>query len=268
MMTSLKYCFRKFALTALAAAMFVPVAAHAQTQAGYLMTQSEKNAIKETIREFIRENPNFILDVLQDAASQQVEDRAARNNFIENPPKALYDSNLSPFVGPEDAEVVVVEFFDYNCGYCKRMINDLNRLIETYPDVKYVFKEMPIMSDESQIAARYALAADNQGKYLEMHTAMMKHYGNLNEKEILRIASGIGLDIKKLQEDLYETEIGDSLTENMQLAQELGIRGTPFFVINGRVLPGAVGYQRLASEVDKARGASDGAAEGTFGSPN
>lgn len=258
MLKSFVYTLSTCALTALFIAMFIPTSVMAQNPSGYLMTQSERNAIKAVIREFVRENPNFFLDVLQDEAARRAQAESEKKNTVENPPEVLYNSKFSPAVGPEDASIKVVDFFDYNCGYCKRMINDINRLIENYPNVQFIFKEMPILSDSSQIAARYALAAEKQGKYLEMHTALMKHYGQLNEKEILRIANGVqGLDLNKLQEDLYDTDIGDALSENMQLAQELGIRGTPFFVVNGKVFPGAVGYDRLASAIEISKAPSE-----------
>lgn len=237
-----------------AACVILPVSAMAQQSGGgYLMTEAEKEAVRNVVKEYISENGDYLLEVLQSATQKKVQEEVKADSVIENPPKGLYDAEHSPVIGNPNGSVTVVEFFDYNCGYCKRVVDDVQRLAEEDKDVRIVFKELPILSESSQVAARYALAAAKQGKYNELHMALMKQSGHVDEKEILRIADSLQIDIRQLNEDVYSTDIGDELTSNQEAAREIGVRGTPFFVVNGEKYPGALSYARLKALVESAR---------------
>ena len=156
-------------------------------------------------------------------------------------------------LGNPKGDVTLVEFFDYNCGYCKRALKDLQTLIKEDKNLRVVLKEYPILSEGSAEAAQISLAAAKQGKYMEFHTALMSSRGQANEAKGLRIAKEIGLDMKRLKADMADPAIMASLKEQVLLARSLNLRGTPAYVIDNIVVPGAVGADRLRKHIAKVR---------------
>ena len=221
---------------------------------GFLMTETEKDAIREIVEDYIKNNPEVIIEVLNERAKEDAEKQAQTDRTLSTVPDGLYDYPLTPKIGPDDAKVKVVEFFDYNCGFCKRVIGDVNRAMEANPNVQFIFKELPILSDESRVVARYALAANMQGKYFEFHQELMSSRGRVTEETAKQAAGKIGLDLDQLEVDAQSQGVSDALDKNMEIARELGVRGTPFFVIGKEKVPGAIGYSRIQSLIDQGRG--------------
>lgn len=215
---------------------------------------AQKAEIENIIKAYIMDNPDVLIESLQANADAVQQPQTGR---IEKVPSGLYDYPLTPSVGPKDAKLVVVQFFDYNCGFCKRIVPDFMRLIGEEPDVKFMFKELPILSAESEVAARYALAANKQGKYIEFHTAIMEHQGQVSQRVLENAASEVGLDVAKLKRDAEGQDIHEALRKNMELARSLGVQGTPFFVVGRERIPGAVGYTRLKDLINSERAALD-----------
>lgn len=213
--------------------------------------------VKKIIKEYLMENPGLVVDALnefqrQEQVKQEEESRKAlaeHMDFITN-----YEG--SPFIGPKDAKVVLVEFFDYNCGFCKRSLPDIVKLSDEFEDLKIVFKELPILSPDSEVAARYALAANEQGKYFEMHQALMEASGRLNEARILDIAAGLELDVEKLKADKDSAKVTKTIELTREKSTAIGVRGTPAFVVDGELVRGAVGYEPLKGRISKALDAS------------
>lgn len=223
----------------------------------FALDANDRQEIESIISDYIRNNPEEIIKILQDNAKKQAEEAAAKQNErIAELPEGV-DYPLTPIAGNKNGDITVVEFFDYNCGYCKRVLPDITRLIDSDANVKFVFKELPILSPASEVAARYAIASNKQGKYIEMHNALMEHSGRLDEAKVKDLAKGLGLDMKQLETDAQSQDVTDALSHNMQLAQELGVRGTPFFLVGKRKIPGAVGFTRLQSVVNQERQESD-----------
>lgn len=222
-----------------------PSAMAQDASGGFLMTETEKEAIREIVKDYIESNPEIILKAVEEKAQADAERQRAEKEAVSEIPEGLYDH--APWAGDEDAEITVVEFFDYNCGYCKRVINDVNQLAEDPDSIKVVFRELPILSESSEEIARFALAAHKQGKYVEMHTSLMKHKGRIDAEAMAKYATEIGLDIAQLKEDAQSQDVLDMLAENMNFARDLQVRGTPFFLVGKRKVPGAVGYTRLKS---------------------
>ena len=133
----------------------------------------------------------------------------------------------------------VIEFFDYNCGYCKRAFGDIVRLIDKDKQVRFILKELPILSKGSEETAKVALAAKMQGKYWEFHRAMLESTGQANEASALRIAEKLSLDMTKLKKDMAGPEVKKEIDDTRALAQKLGIQGTPHFLVADRIIPGA-----------------------------
>ena len=201
----------------------------------------ETARVEEIVREFIMENPQLLLESIDQYITN--EERAEADRFQERAVanlSALQSEAAGWAMGAaaEDATVTIVEFFDYHCGYCKRAAGEVIKLVEENPDVRIVFKEYPILSRESQIAARAALAARQQGKYFELHQAFMKAQGRLTEGRIDEIAGEVGLDVAKLRADMESPSVAQELEENLILAQSIGVSGTPAFIVNEQAFTG------------------------------
>ena len=234
----------------LAAAMLMPTPLVAQ--------DFTEDYIKDLALQAIRENPQIvmeaaaILEAQEDArkADQSVALLSSRRDVLERDPNA-------PVLGNVDGDVTIVEFFDYNCPYCKRVKPEIQALMAADPDIRLVYREWPILGEGSVFAARAALAARNQGKYEEFHWAMMGLQGRAEEASILNAAAEIGLDVDKLRADMDAPEISEHIQTSMELAAALGFNGTPSFVIGEALVPGFIktvqfeGYVEGAREAEK-----------------
>ena len=192
-----------------------------------------KNQIDEIIREFIINNPN----VLEKSILNYKESKA-KKKFLSILNELKKVSN--PKIHHKDKNLTIYEFFDYNCGYCKTM---MNRLFETYERDKnfsIVFVELPILSQSSFDASIAALAAHNQNRYIEYHIELMKHQGNLNNSTLIMIAKKLNLDLKLFQDDLSNDRLRVTINKNRKIAQKLKLRGTPAFIIGNTIYPGAL----------------------------
>lgn len=207
-------------------------------------TNMSKSEIETLVKDYILENPEIIREAIiklqeKEALQEQEmfkESIVAAKDALENDPR-------DPAVGPEDAKVTIVEFFDYNCGFCKRATPWVEDAIEKYgDDIRVVFKELPILDDRtrtSRLAARAALAADKQGKYKEMHFALMNEK-RLSGDIIRETAEKIGLDMKRYEADLADPTIDQHINDTLQLANRLpALTGTPFFVVGDEFISGA-----------------------------
>ncbi len=206
------------------------------SQAGQVNTQ-DKEAIEKIVYEYLMENPEVVQEALIELeAKQDRESLASVKSSIYNEPRDVV-------LGPADAKVTIVEFFDYNCSYCKRTTDWLVETMEKHPkDVRVIFKELPILDRQtktSRNAAKAALAAHRQGKYLEMHTALMEARG-LNDDRIEEIAKDIGLNVARLKGDMQDPEIAAYIEDTLIMGQKLRpLTGTPFFMIGDEYIAGA-----------------------------
>lgn len=227
---------------------FVGLAPAAQAQ------EFTEDQIKELVLKTIMENPDVIRSALillqqqeeANEAAAAAETLAAQRQLLEQDPNA-------PILGNPEGDVTVVEFFDYNCPYCKKAGEVVEGLIENDPNVRVVLREWPILSEGSVFAARAALASRNQGKYEELHWAMMNQRGRLDEKSVLKIAKKVGLDISRLQEDMSAPEVDEHIQTTHALAKSLGFGGTPSFVIGDALAPGMIEMPTMIEMVDASR---------------
>ena len=155
-------------------------------------------------------------------------------------------------MGNVHGDVTVVEFFDYNCPYCKRAAEPVRKLLEADANIRLVYREWPILSEGSMFAARAALASREQGKYEEMHVGLMSA-GRVDERSTIKIAEGLGLDIAQLRRDMQSPMVTQHIARSVELAGEIGINGTPAFVIGTQLAPGLIPYENLKAMVAKAR---------------
>ncbi len=200
----------------------------------------DKTAVEEIVRDYLMTNPEILLEVQQALEVKMTAERDARAKIAltENAAK-IFRSPGDPIYGNKDGDVTVVEFFDYNCGFCKRAIPHLTQLVEADKNVKVVFKEFPIFGEESEQAALAALASGKQGKYWEMHRALMERPGRANLQKAMDIARSLNMDTAKLEADMKLPEIRQVITDAQNLAQSMGIQGTPHFLVGPETIPGA-----------------------------
>lgn len=213
----------------------------------------ERKAIESIVTDYLIEHPEIILRALQvlDERKQAAKAAQEKSALAANRDALEQDPN-SPIAGNPEGDVTVVEFFDYRCPYCKRVGPVVERLRKEDANIRIVYKEWPILGPASVFAARAALAAREQEKYVEFHEKVMAAR-NVNETSVLNTARELGLDIDKLRADMETPQVEDHINQTMELARALGINGTPAFVIGDRLIPGAADFDTLMKAVADAR---------------
>ncbi len=215
---------------------------------------ADQAAFEARVRAYLLEHPEVIVEALQELERRQkAEAEMQQRQAIAQHREGLIAAADDPVAGNPDGAVTVVEFFDYRCPYCKSIANDMLETLQAEGDVRIVFKEFPILGPDSQTAAKAALAASLQGKYLPYHQAMMAHKGTLDRAAILSIAADVGLDVVRLEQDMEGPDVATVIARNLALADALDIGGTPAFVIGDTLVPGAVDMKTLRDLVAKAR---------------
>ena len=215
-------------------------------------SDGQKRQIEDIIKSYLIANPEIFLDV-QNALEEKMEKEQAKKLKVAITDNAaeIYRRPDAAVAGNPDGDITVVEFFDYNCGYCKRGLHDVMKLVEADPKVRVVFKELPILSKGSEQASHVALAAKRQGKYWEIHKAMLNARGHIDEAGALKIAEKLGLDMDKLKVDMASPEVKAEIAQSEALAKKMGVNGTPHFLVGDRAIPGAPEdlYQQLENNV-------------------
>ena len=233
-----------------AAAMGV-TASHAQSPPAPAL---DPDAVGAIVREYLLAHPEVIEEAVQvlRARREREQHRRARAAIAQHA-EALLAHPMSPVSGAADGDVTVVEFFDYQCGYCKRVLGPMLELLDTDARVRVVWKEFPVLGPVSRFAARAAMAAARQGRYQAFHVSLMGVRERLSEPAVIETAAAVGLDVERLRRDMDDPAIDAYLEETAQLAAALGIGGTPAFVIGDTLVPGAVDGARLEAIVAQAR---------------
>ena len=181
---------------------------------------------------------------------------AGEDQTVSERASELYHSPEDLVLGNPSGEVTVVEFFDYNCGYCRRALPEVEKLLRSNNDARVVIKEFPVLGQGSVFAAKAALASAQQGKYAAFHHALNAAKTNLNEASVLQIAAEVGIDTGQLRKDMQSETVARVLSKNRAIAQSLSINGTPSFVIDGVVLQGYASYKTLAEHIAAPRAKS------------
>jgi len=238
-----------------AAAAAAPPAAPSAPASGDFSPQ-QRQSIEKIVKDYLIANPEIFLEV-QTALESKLEQQQAERlkAAIAENARDIYRDPAADVAGNPEGDITVVEFFDYNCGYCKRGLHDVVKLIESDPKVRVVFKELPILSKGSEEASRVAIAAGKQGKYWDMHKAMLEAKGVMNEANALQIATKLGLDMDKLKKDMASPEVQKEIEKSEALAKKMGVNGTPHFLVGNRAIPGAPEdlYEQLAKHVGELR---------------
>jgi protein-disulfide isomerase len=201
--------------------------------------------IESVIKKYILENPEIIIQSLEQYTISQKEKESKGitsilNNFYKN--KTYQDL---PSIGEKNNNLILVEFIDYNCGYCRKTLPTITKLVKQFPNILIVFVDFPILSETSELAARAALAADKQEAYFKFHTILLNNSNAISEDFLLKTAKSLDLNIKKFKNDMQSQQTKNAIKNNIQFANSLKIRGTPTFIIGNQILPGAYDYDKL-----------------------
>lgn len=224
----------------------VALAAHVS---GNSSPKAGSQDLNQAIEDYLIEHPMKIREALELAAQQEQEEALKRvaENYKANW-KELSEADNSPFTGPKNAKITIVEFFDFNCGYCKRLAPELMKVIKNNKDVKFVFKPVTFLG--SMPIAKAALAANKQGKFLEVYEAFLTHDGQVTSEVIDEILKKAGLDVKKTKEIMESDEIKKALSAIAELSQKVEVRGVPTLIINGESLV-AIDEGPIQAAIDK-----------------
>jgi len=237
-----------FASLVAATALFAPVAS-AQT-----FSDDQRREIEGIVKDYLIKHPEIIQDAMSalDKKQQEAEATKARATIKDNN-ATLFNSPHQVVLGNPQGEIQVVEFFDYNCAYCKRALSDMLTLLKTDQNIKFVLKEFPVLGEGSVDAAHVAVAARMQDptgkKYLEFHQKLLGGRGAADKARALAVAKDVGFDMTRIEKDMASDEVKATIDEDMKLADALGVNGTPSYVIGNEVVVGAIGLDGLKAKI-------------------
>ena len=209
------------------------------------------------LRETLLNDPEIVMDAVKKLHEQHEQDAQKQmGEALAKHKDQLMSDTKSPSIGdPKTTDVTVVEFFDYHCGYCKHMLTTVSQIVDEDKKVRFIFREFPILSEDSVTAARAAIAVYRiePDKYFDFHTALMKSTGKFDEKSLADIAKKVGVSPSKMKKEMENPEITKMLDENRAIAEDMGIRGTPALIVGDQVLPGAIPHDDLAKLIATTR---------------
>lgn len=222
-----------------------------------------RGAIEQITKEYLLQHPEVIQEALAALESRQQADEAqAHAGAVKDNAATLFGSPRQVVLGNPHGDVTMVEFFDYNCAYCKRALSDMLELMKNDGGLKVVLKEFPVLGEPSAEAAQVAVAVrmqdDTGQKYLEFHQKLLGSGGQVDRARALAVAKEIGLDMDRLERDMASSEVKATIDENLKLGDTIGITGTPTYVIGSEVVTGAVGLDALREKVKAAHNKSNG----------
>src|SRR5580692_9621031 len=246
--------FRPIASTLFALALIgAPVAASAQS-----FTDTQRSDIEAIVKNYLISHPEVLEEAMNELSKRQAADEAAKHEAsVAKNADEIFNSPRGVTLGNRDGDVTFVEFFDYNCGYCKRAMSDMLDLMKSDSKLKVVLKEFPVLGEGSVEAAKVAVAVRMQDptgkKYLDFHQKLLGGRGVADKARAMAAAKDAGLDTARIEKDLASPEVKATIEENMKLAEEMGMNGTPSYVIGKQVVVGAIGLDGLKEKIGLAR---------------
>jgi protein-disulfide isomerase len=240
------------------AAALMALALCALPAAAQTFSKEQRSEIESIIKSYLLANPEILEEVSAELSKRQSLAEAEKSKAaVEKNAQAIFNSPRGMVVGNKDGDVTFVEFFDYNCGYCKRAMTDMLELMKSDGKLRVVLKDFPVLGPGSVEAAQVAVAAKMQDatgkKYLDFHQKLLGGRGQADKAKALAAAKESGYDMAKLEKDMGSPEVRATLEENFKLAEEMGMNGTPSYVIGKQVIVGAVGLDKLRDAVGVAR---------------
>ncbi|KZL21825.1 Disulfide bond formation protein D precursor [Pseudovibrio axinellae] len=242
----MKKLMRRAAITCAATLTLLPATLSAQAE------PLNRVEVESIIKEYLVANPEVVLDALQELDKRRAaEEESARKASISNLSDEIYNSDYQVVLGNPDGDVTLVELFDYNCGYCKRALSDLVRLVDEDKNLRVVLKEFPVLGKPSQEAARVAIAVSDVApdKYEDFHLALLGQPGRANMASSLKVAEDLGISRASLEKSMKSNQAAETFQEVFTIAEQLGITGTPSYILGDDVIVGAVGYDALKEKI-------------------
>jgi protein-disulfide isomerase len=231
----------------------MPPAASAQS-----FSDSQRGEIETIVRNYLIAHPEVLEEAMAELSKRQAAAEAEKHETsVATNAETIFNSPRGVTIGNKDGDVTFVEFFDYNCGYCKRAMTDMLELMKSDSKLKVVLKEFPVLGPGSVEAAQVAVAVHMQDpggkKYLDFHQKLLGGRGPADKAHAMAAAKEAGLDTGRLEKDLASPEVRATLEENFKLAEAMGMNGTPSYVIGKQVVIGAVGVDGLREKISVAR---------------
>ena len=215
----------------------------------------QKKEIEGIIGDYLKTHPDVLIDAIQAADDKmKADEKDKANQALATHRQQVFGDPQSPVAGNPNGNVTLVEFFDYRCPYCKQVEPSLEKILADDHQLRFVFKEFPVLGPDSEVAARVALAARKQGKYDAFHRAMMNTPGHIDAAVIYQVAASVGLDVNKLKQDMTSPDIEQELKANLDLGKTLDLDGTPSFIVGDTIIPGAISADDLKQVIASARG--------------
>ncbi len=222
----------------------------AGSSAGSSAAPGDRAAMEKLVKETILANPEIIPEAINRLQAREVEKLLASNRTAIETPFA------GAWAGARNGDVVMVEFFDFNCPYCRQSAKDVDRLLKEDPRLKVVFRDMPVLGPESERFALASLSAAQQGGYRKFYNATFAGQGALSQERLIRTVRSAGLDEGRVAQDLGNKALRAEVEKNVGLGRALGLTGTPSYVVGNKILSGAVGYEALKEAIAAARAGS------------
>ena len=224
--------------------------------AAHALDDADKPQIEKIIREYLLKNPEILQEMQQlFEAKQKAQQVAMQQEALKQKSEVIFSSEYQVEIGDPDAKYKVVEFFDYNCPYCQRAMLDMEKILKTNPDVKFIIKEWPVLGQQSFEAHNVSIAFSKMmpEKYAEFHQQLLAMKGRKGEKNAIDVALSFGVDEQLLRAEMKKPYVLKALQENNSIANDLGITGTPSYVIGDEVVFGAVGVAKLMTHIEALR---------------
>lgn len=251
---SVRLLRRHFAAALLAATtLALPATSHAQS-----FTDAQRGEIEGIVKKYLLSHPEILEEVSAELSKRQAAADAEKHAAaVKKNADVIFNSPRGVLLGNRNGDVNFVEFFDYNCGYCKRAMSDMLDLMKADPKLRVTLKEFPVLGPGSVEAAQVAIAVRMQDptgkKYLDFHQKLLGGRGAADKARALAAAKDAGLDMARLDKDLASPEVRATLQENFKLAEEMGLNGTPSYVVGDQVIVGAIGLDGLSKKISEAR---------------
>ena len=246
---------RKLLLSA--ALAFGALAVPAQALDLNAMSDAERDAFGNQVREYLMENPEVIMEAVRALEARQAEAQAEADvALVADNADALFDDGFSYVGGNPDGDIVLVEFMDYRCGFCKRAFGEVEKLLESDGNIRFVVKEFPILGEQSVLASRFAIATQmvaGDEAYKAVHDALMSFNGDITLASLRRLADTYGVDTAAVEAKMDDEEVTDRIRSTRALAQQLQITGTPTFVLQDELLRGYLPFDQLQTIVEDKR---------------
>lgn len=242
--------------TLLLSACIATMSFAAVAPAAYALDDAQKKEFGAFIREYLLSHPEVIEEAKAALEKKQAEEQAsAANQAVSRNKDAIFNSADDVVLGNPKGDVTVVEFFDYNCGYCKQALPDMHAMLKADPNLRFVLKEFPILGPDSLAAHRVADAFRriNKDKYAEFHDELLSTHGRADEARAIEVAGKLGVDEAQIRKMMKDKPADASIKESYRIAQELGIGGTPSYVVGNEPVFGAIGAEELSAKVASVR---------------